>query len=59
MAEVWTDIDTYVDENIPKFVMGDLSLDDYESFADTLNKMGVPAILECRHAAYDRYLERG
>lgn len=59
VAEVWTDIDTYVDENIPKFVMGDLSLDDYESFADTLNKMGVPAILECRQAAYDRYLERG
>lgn len=58
VAEVWTDIDTYVDENIPKFIMGDLSLDDYEDFVDTLNGMGVPTILECRQAAYDRYMSR-
>ena len=59
VAEYWTDIDTYVDENIPKFVMGDMSLDDYDAFVETLNEMGVPSILECRQAAYERYNERG
>lgn len=59
VAAVWTDIDTYVDENIPKFITGDKDLADYEAFVDTLNEMGVPTILDCRQAAYERYMERG
>lgn len=59
VAEVETDIDTYIDENIPKFIMGDLSLDEYDAFAETLNEMGVLTITECRQNAYDRYMARG
>lgn len=59
VASKWTDVETYIEENIPKFVMGDLSIDEYDDFVNTLVEMGINDVTDCRQAAYDRYMARG
>ena len=42
----------------PKFVLGQESLDNWDSFVANLNSMGLEHVLEVRQAAYDRFLAR-
>ena len=53
---LYADIETYMDEHIVKFVVGDLSLDEFDSFVDTLKQMGIEDCIAIEQAAYDRYL---
>ena len=55
------DIETYVDENMAKFVNGDKDIDDdtqWEEFTSTIESLGIGQVVEVYQAAYDRYLER-
>ena len=55
------DINTYVAENLAKFVNGDKNIEDdaqWDEFTSTLESMGIDDIVEVYQAAYDRYLER-
>lgn len=54
---IYSDIDTYMDETISKFVVGDLSLDQFDSFVQQLKDMGIEDCIAIEQAAYDRYLE--
>ena len=54
---IYTDIDTYVDENVVKFIVGDKSFDEYDDFVDTLKQMNIERLLEMSQTVYDRYLE--
>lgn len=54
---IYSDIDTYMDETISKFVVGDLSLDQFDSFVQQLKDMGIEDCVAIEQAAYDRYLE--
>jgi len=54
---LYSDIETYEDENIVKFIVGDKSLDEFDDFVATLKQMGVDQCVELEQAAYDRYLE--
>ncbi len=54
---IYSDIDTYMDETIAKFVVGDLPLDQFDSFVDTLIAMGIETCIAMEQTAYDRYLE--
>lgn len=54
---IYSDIDTYMDETFSKFVVGDLSLDQFDSFVDQLKTMGIEDCIAIQQAAYDRYLE--
>ena len=51
-------LSTYVKETALKFVVGDISLDAYDNFVDTLYKMGLQDLLDIRNAAYQRYLDK-
>ena len=51
-------IDANVKEMLSKFILGQESLDNWDSFVATLNSMGLEHVLEVRQAAYDRYLAR-
>lgn len=51
-------INTYASEMALKFLTGEESLDNFDSFVETLNEMGLPRVLEIRQAAYDRFLAR-
>lgn len=57
-ASLYTDIETYVQECNVKFIMGQMSLDDYDSYRDTLTSMGIDRCIELRQAALDRYNAR-
>ena len=49
------DMSTYIAENLVKFLIGDKSLTEWDSFIQTLDQMGLDDILEAYQAAYDRY----
>ena len=51
-------IDANVNEMISKFILGQESLDNWDSFVATLNSMGLEHVLEVRQTVYDRYLNR-
>ncbi|MCR5153911.1 MAG: extracellular solute-binding protein [Lachnospiraceae bacterium] len=58
LAGLFTDIETYVEECNVKFLLGQMSLDDYDSFRKTLKDMGIERCIELKQAALDRYNAR-
>lgn len=58
IAQYQTDVQTVLDENLPKLATGAMSLDDYDSFVQMLNDCGLQKVLEIKQAAYDRYMSR-
>lgn len=55
---LYSDIETYMDENIVKFIVGDKPLDEFDAFVDTLIEMGVNDCTAIYQAAYDRYMSK-
>ena len=53
---IFSDIDTYMDETVSKFGVGDLSLDQVDSCVQQLKDMGIEDCIAIEQAAYDRYL---
>lgn len=53
-----TSINTYASEMALKYLTGEESLDNFDSFVETLNGMGLERVLEIQQAAYDRFLAR-
>ncbi|KAA8753419.1 MULTISPECIES: extracellular solute-binding protein [Paenibacillus] len=49
------DITTYVEEMNFKFISGDASLDQFDSYIETLKKMNIEQVIAGRQAQYDRY----
>ncbi len=58
IATYGTDITTYAAENIPKFVIGDLDLSEWDNYVATLEDMNIEGIVEVYQNAYTRYLSR-
>lgn len=54
---LYADIETYMDEHIVGFVVGDRPLEKFENFVATLKQMGIEDCIAIEQAAYDRYLE--
>ena len=57
-AQYYADILTYVQENNVKFITGERSLDEYDSYRDTLKSMGIEKCIALQQAALDRYNAR-
>ncbi len=57
-ASLYTEIETYVQENNVKFINGERSLDEYDAYRETLKSMGIEKCLALRQAAMDRYNAR-
>ncbi|MDR1971898.1 MAG: hypothetical protein LBQ46_08240 [Treponema sp.] len=57
-SSIYTDIETYVQESNVKFITGSMSLDTYDSYRDTLRRMGIGDAIAIRQAALDRYRSR-
>lgn len=55
-----SDITTYVDEVLTKFILGKIPLNDntWKEYVDTVISMGVKEILEIKQASYGRYTNR-
>jgi putative aldouronate transport system substrate-binding protein len=53
-----TEITTYKDEMMNKFIMGAESLDKFDDFVKNIEKMGLDQVLKIQQASYDRYQKR-
>jgi len=53
-----SELTTYRDEMIVKFVRGEESLDQYDNYVDTLKSMGVDRVKEILQGAVDEYNKR-
>jgi putative aldouronate transport system substrate-binding protein len=52
------DIDTYVQEQTAKFILGEMSLTRWNEYVQRIKDMGVDSVLAAYNAAYARYLKR-
>lgn len=57
-SSILSDIKTYRDEMTIKFIRGTESLDNFDTYLDTLNKMGVVRVKEILQNAVDEYYSR-
>lgn len=57
-SRIMNEVNTYVVENTVKFIMGQKSLDEFDSYVEAMYGMGLERALEIQQAAYDRYLAR-
>ena len=57
-SELMTDITNYVNEMEDKFIMGIVSLDEYDSYIAKLEEMGIEEVIAIYQAACDRYYAR-
>lgn len=58
IAEKMSEIDTYVDEMVLSFILGQRSLDDFAEYTEYIQRLGIGEVLEVKQAAYDRYQNR-
>jgi len=52
-----TEINQYVEEMRDKFIAGQESLDNFDNYVETLEKMGLQEVIDAYQAAFDRYQE--
>jgi len=57
-ASLWTDIKTYSDEMILKFITGAESLDNFDNYLATLKSMGIEECLEISQRTYDAFMQK-
>lgn len=53
---VYSDISTYLDENVAKFITGELPLSEFDNFRAELEAMDISTCIELEQTALDRYL---
>lgn len=57
-ASLSVDVNTYIEEEVLKFIQGDRPISEYDDFVKQIKKNGVDRILKIYQDAYDRYLKR-
>ena len=58
LAEMMSDINTYVDEMVVKFITGQEPLSNFDAYQDRLQQMGVERAIAIKQAGLDRYNAR-
>lgn len=53
LSSIMADINTYVDEQVNRMIMGLVSLDTFDSFVEQLKTMGVEEAIAIKQAIYD------
>ena len=54
-SDIFSDLKTYIDENLLSFVTGSKSLDEFDEFIETVKSMKIERVIELKQAAYDRF----
>ena len=58
-ASIMADVNTYVNESIPKFIIGDMSLaSEWDAFISQLKKMKIEEAIELQMAGFERWKAR-
>jgi putative aldouronate transport system substrate-binding protein len=58
VSSLLNDINTYKREMMHKMIMGQIGMDQYDTFINTMKSMGVDRMVEYHQAALDRYMAR-
>jgi putative aldouronate transport system substrate-binding protein len=57
--QMHSDINTFVTEQVPRFIIGDLSVDsDWDAYVAEIEHMGIEQCIEYWQNAFDRYMAR-
>lgn len=56
IASKMSDVSTYLNEMLIKFIMGQESLDNFDKFVETMNNMGLKEVLEIKQRQYDAFV---
>lgn len=57
-SAVMSEVETYVEENIPKFIIGDRSLSEWDIYVQDIRNMGIDEAIEIETACVERYNAR-
>ena len=57
-SRLYSDIETYVSENIPLFIIGTKSMAEYDAFVDQIRSMNIDRCIEIQQASVDRYMKK-
>lgn len=57
-TRIMSDVETYLNENLIQFLVGDKSMDEWDSFRDQLSRMHLDEAMAIQQAALDRYNNR-
>lgn len=57
-SNTMSEVNTYLQEMINKFVMGQEPLDKFDDYVKTIKSMGIDDAIKAQQAAYDRYNKR-
>ncbi len=57
LANYSADMETYMDEWVVKFITGDTSLDEFDTYIEGMLSLGAETCVALYQQAYDRYLE--
>lgn len=58
LTSIQTKLSNYSDEMVYKFIFGEVSLDEFDTFVQTLKELGSERAEEIYQQAYDRYVSR-
>ncbi len=54
-SDIFSDLSTYIQENLLSFVTGSKSLDEFDDFIATVNSMNLSRVVELKQSALDRF----
>lgn len=57
-SAIFNDIQTYAEEMLVKYIIGEEPIEQLSEFQDTVRSMGIDTCLEIKQDAYDRYIAR-
>lgn len=58
IATTYSDIETFVQEGIMRFILGTDSMDNWDSFTEQIRGLGIDEVIAAKQAAYDRFMSR-
>lgn len=58
LGEIMTSINTYCDEMVLKFIAGAESLDNFDSYVETIKSMGIEEALQMEQEGYEAYMKK-
>ncbi len=58
VANLGSDISSYVEEMVGKFIIGTEPLSNFDQFIETLKSMGIEEVIQIRQQAYDRQMNQ-
>ncbi len=57
-SSIMSDVETTLNENVPKFIRGDRPMSEWDSFVAQLSGMNIEEARDIQQAAYERYMAR-